>query len=166
MDGFVGAVAHAYHVFWVKQRIRVPQHVFLRQRVQVVDDDLRPDQLAIPYHPIRNLVPWMCQIAARVPHNDLVPELPPFSRLVKILVQIPIKSKGIHANGTMQLQIVEAPFKRRILAKLRVCLPAHPLSTPYTSRPWQMPCRSLKDRSVCHAGSQGLPLRYGKRTQM
>ena len=159
-------VTHTDHVLRVKQCIRVPDYILFRQRVQMVDNNTRPDGFAVLYHPIRDLAVRTAKIASRIPYNDLVPELPPFSRLVKALVQISVKAKSVKSNFAVQLQIMETVFKGRILTKLRVCLPGHMLSTPYTSRPWQMPCRSLKDRSVCHAGSQDLPFRHGKRIQM
>ena len=159
-------VTHADNILRVEQCIRMADHVFFRQRVQMVDNNARPDGFAVLYHPIRDFAVRTAKVASRIPHNDPVPELPPFSRLVKALVQISVKAKSVKSNFAVQLQIMETVFKGRILAKLRVCLPAHPLSTPYTSRPWQMPCRSLKDKSVCHAGSQGLLLRHGKHTQM
>lgn len=166
MDGLVGAVTHAYHVIRVQQCICVPQHVLFGQRVQVVDDDLRPDQLAIPYHPVRDLVLRMCQIAAHVPHNDLVPELPPFSRLVKILIQVPVKPKGVVPHCAVQLQVMEAVVECCVLTKLRVCLSAHTLSTQRTSRPWQMSYKSSTDRSAYHAGLYDLLFHHGKHIKM
>lgn len=96
----------------------------------MVDNNERPNVLSISYHPVGDLVVGTSQIAPCIPHNDPVPELPPLSRLVKILVQISVKAKGIISNRTVQLQIMEAVFKGHMLAKLRVCLPAHTLSTP------------------------------------
>jgi len=61
---------------------------------------------------------------------------------------------------------MEAVFKGHMLAKLRVCLSGHMLSTPYTSRPWQMRHKLSKDKSAYRAGSQDLPFRHGKRIQM
>lgn len=96
-------VTHTDHVLRVKQCIRVPDHILFRQRVQVVDNNARTDGFAASYHPVRDLVLRMCQIAAHVPHNDLVPELPPFSRLVKVLVQVSVKAECIHSHRTVQL---------------------------------------------------------------
>ena len=116
----MGPIAHTYHVFRVQQCIRVLEHVLFRQRVQMVDNNARPDGLSVSYHPVGDLVVFARKVTPSVPHNDPVPELPPLSRLVKALVQPPVKAKGIVSNRTVQLQIVEAVFKRRILAKLSI----------------------------------------------
>lgn len=159
-------VTYADHILRVQQCVRVLKHVLFCQRVQMVDNNARPNWLSVSYHPIRDLVVGTAKVASCIPHNDPVPELPPLSRLVKALVQPPVKAKGIVSNRTVQLQIVEAVFKRCILTKFRVCLPGHMLSTPYTSRPWQMRHKLSKDKSAYRAGSQDLPFHHGKRIQM
>lgn len=118
-------VTHTDHVLRVKQCIRVPDHILFRQRVQMVDNNTRPDGFAVLYHPIRDLAVRTAKIASRIPYNDLVPELPPFSRLVKALVQISVKAKSIVSNRTVQLQIMEAIFEGRILAELSICSLIH-----------------------------------------
>lgn len=116
----MGPIAHADHVFRVQQCVRVLKHVLFRQRVQMVDNNAQPDGFAVSYHPVGNFMVFAREVAPCVPHNDPVPELPPLSRLVKALVQPPVKAKGIVSNRTVQLQIVEAVFKRRILTKLSI----------------------------------------------
>ena len=86
----------------------------------MVNNNARPDGLPVSYHPVGNFMVFAREVAPCVPHNDPVPELPPLSRLVKALVQPPVKAKGIVSNRTVQLQIVEAVFKRRILTKLSI----------------------------------------------
>ena len=78
----------------------------------MVNNNARPDGLPVSYHPVGNFMVFAREVAPCVPHNDPVPELPPLSRLVK--------AKGIVSNRTVQLQIVEAVFKRRILTKLSI----------------------------------------------
>ena len=94
-------VTHTDHVLRVKQCIRVPDHILFRQRVQVMDDDSRPDGLSVPYHPVHDLVVRARQVASAIPHNDPVPELPPFSRLIEVLIQIPVKPERVVANSPM-----------------------------------------------------------------
>lgn len=101
VDGLVCPVAHADNILRVEQRVRVLQHVLFRQRVQVVDNNAWSYGLAVPYHPVRDLVVSACQVAPAIPHNDLIPEHPPLPRLVKVLVQIPVKAKGVVANSPM-----------------------------------------------------------------
>ncbi len=162
----MGPIAHADHVFRVQQCVRVLKHVLFCQRVQMVDNNARPNWLSVSYHPIRDLVVGTAKVASCIPHNDPVPELPPFSRLVKILVQISVKAKGIVSNRTVQLQIVEAVFKGRMLAKFRISLPVHMLSTQYTRKPWQIRRKSSKGKSAYHAGSQGPLFHHDKSTQL
>ena len=88
----------------------------------MVNDDPWPDGFAVLYHPVGNFMVFARKVTPRVPHNDFVPELPPLSRLVKALVQPPVKAKGIVSNRTVQLQIVEAVFKRCILTKFSIGL--------------------------------------------
>lgn len=159
-------VTHADNVLRVQQRIRMLQHVFFRQRVQVVDDDSRPDGLAVSYHPVRDLAVSTCQVAPAIPHDDPVPERPPLSRLVEVLVQVPVKAKGVVSNFAVELQVVEPVFKGCILAKFGVCLSAHALSTPHTRRSSQMRRRPRKDKSTFHDSSQGPPSRHSKSTPM
>ena len=82
--------------------------------------DARPAHLSIVCHNVCDGMVFTPEVASPVPYDDPVPELPPLSRLVKALVQPPVKAKGIVSNRTVQLQIVEAVFKRRILTKLSI----------------------------------------------
>lgn len=118
----MGPIAHADYILRVQQCVRVLNHVLFCQRVQMVDNNARPNGLSVSYHPVGDLVVGTSQIAPCIPHNDFVPELPPLSRLVKALVQPPVKAKGIVSNRTVQLQIVEAVFKRCILTKFSIGL--------------------------------------------
>lgn len=111
VDGLVCPVTHADNILRVKQGIRVLQHVLFRQRVHVVDNNAWSYGLAVPYHPICDLVVSTCQIASAVPHNDLIPEHPPLPRLVKVLIQIPVKAKGVIPNFPVQLQVMKSVFK-------------------------------------------------------
>ena len=162
----MGPITHADHVFRVQQCVRVLEHVLFRQRIQMVNNNARPNGFAVSYHPVGDLVVFARKVTPSIPHNDPVPELPPLSRLVEILIQPSVKAKGIVSNRTVQLQIMETVCKGRILTKLRVCLPGHMLSTPRTSRPWQIQHKSSKGKSAYHAGSQDLPFRHGKSIQM
>ena len=101
VDGLVCPVAHADHILRVKQRIRVADHVFFCQRVQMVDNNARPDGFAVSYRPVRDLVVRTAKVASRIPYNDPVPELPPFSRLIEVLIQIPVKPERVVANSPM-----------------------------------------------------------------
>ena len=94
-------VTHTDHVLRVKQCIRVPDHILFRQRGQVMDDDSRPDGLSVPYHPVCDLMVRATKVTPAVPHNDSVPELPPFSRLIEVLIQIPVKPERVVANSPM-----------------------------------------------------------------
>ena len=111
VDGLVCPVTHADNILRVQQRSRVPQHVFLRQRVQMVDNNARPNGFAVPYHPVCDLVVGAGQVTPAVPYNDSVPECPPLPRLVKILIQIPVKTKRVIAHRSMQLQVMEPIIK-------------------------------------------------------
>lgn len=113
-------VGYTNHIIRVKQTLSMLQHVFFRNRVYVVDDNARSDKLSISDNPVRNLVVGNAEVTPHVPNDNFVTEHSPFSGLVKILVQIPVKPKGVLSNSTMQLQIMEPVFKGRILAKLRI----------------------------------------------
>lgn len=69
----------------------------------MVDDDAWSDKPSASDNPVRNLMVRNAKIAPHVSNNNFVTEHPPFSGLVKILVQIPVKSKCIMPNSTMQL---------------------------------------------------------------
>ena len=86
----------------------------------MVNDDTWTDKFSVSDNPVSNLVIRNTKVASHVPNNNFVTEHPPFSRLVKILVQVPVKSKCIMPNSTMQLQIMKPVFKGRILAELRI----------------------------------------------
>lgn len=94
-------VTHTDHILRVEQRICMANHVFLRQWVQMVDNNARPDRFAVLYHPIRDLAVRTAKVASRIPYNDPVPELPPFSRLIEVLIQIPVKPERVVANSPM-----------------------------------------------------------------
>lgn len=94
-------VTHTDHILRVEQRICMADHVFFRQRVQMVDNNARPDWFAVSYHPIRDLAVRTAKVTSRIPYNDLVPELPPFSRLVKALVQISVKAECVMPDSAM-----------------------------------------------------------------
>ena len=118
----MGPITHADHVFRVQQCVRVLEHVLFRQRIQMVNNNARPNGFAVSYHPVGDLVVFARKVTPSIPHNDPVPELPPLSRLVEILIQPSVKAKGIVSNRTVQLQIVEAVFKRCILTKFSIGL--------------------------------------------
>ena len=86
----------------------------------MVDDNTRSDKLSISDNPVRNLVVGNAEVVPHVPNDNFVTEHSPFSGLVKILVQIPVKPECVMPNRAMQLQIMEPVFKGRILAKLRI----------------------------------------------
>lgn len=91
----------------------------------MVDDDAWSDKLSVSDNPVRNLMVRNTKVASHVSNNNFVTEHPPLSRLVKVLIQIPVKSKCIVPNSTMQLQIMEPVFKGRILAELSICSLIH-----------------------------------------
>ena len=79
MDGLVGPITHADHVFRVQQCVRVLEHVLFRQRIQMVNNNARPNGFAVSYHPVGDLVVFARKVTPSIPHNDPVPELPPLS---------------------------------------------------------------------------------------
>lgn len=91
----------------------------------MVNDDTWSDKPSVSDNPVRNLMVRNTKVASHVSNNNFVTEHPPLSGLVKVLIQIPVKSKCIVPNSTMQLQIMEPVFKGRILAKLRICSLIH-----------------------------------------
>ena len=86
----------------------------------MVNDDAWSNKFSTSDNPVRNLMLRNAKITSHVSNNNFVTEHPPLSGLVKVLVQIPVKSKCIMPNSTMQLQIMEPVFKGRILAELRI----------------------------------------------
>ena len=86
----------------------------------MMDNDARSDKLSALDNPVRNLMVRNAKVTSHVSNNNFVTEHPPLSGLVKILVQVPVKSKCIMSNSTMQLQIMKPVFKGRILAELRI----------------------------------------------
>ena len=101
------------------------QYIFFCNRGYVVNDDAWSNKPSTSDNPVSNLVIRNTKVASHIPNNNFVTEHPPFSGLVKILVQIPVKSKCIMPNSTMQLQIMEPVFKGRILAELSICSLMH-----------------------------------------
>ncbi len=91
----------------------------------MVNDDTWSDKLSVSDNPVRNLMVRNAKIAPHVSNNNFVTKHPPLSGLVKVLIQIPVKSKRIMPNSTMQLQIMKPVLKGRILAKLRICSLVH-----------------------------------------
>ncbi len=91
----------------------------------MVNDDTWSDKFSVSDNPVSNLMIRNTKVASHVPNNNFVTEHPPFSGLVKILVQISVKAKSIKSNFAVELQIVEAVFKCRILAKLSICSLIH-----------------------------------------
>ena len=90
-------------VFRVKQLLAVLENVIFCYRVDVMDGDLRSYRPAIPQHPVRDRVVWAPQVTSHVPGDDPVPELPPLSRLVEVLVQPSVKPKGVSPHFPVQL---------------------------------------------------------------
>lgn len=86
----------------------------------MMDNDAWSDKLSALDNPVRNLMVRNAKVTSHVSNNNFVTEHPPLSGLVKILVHVPVKSKCIMPNSTMQLQIMEPVFKGRILAELRI----------------------------------------------
>ena len=91
----------------------------------MVNDDAWSDKPSVSDNPVRNLMVRNTKVASHVSNNNFVTEHPPLSGLVKVLIQIPVKSKCIVPNSTMQLQIMEPVFKGRILAELSICSLIH-----------------------------------------
>ena len=120
MDCLVCSIGYANHIIGVKQALSVLQHVFFRNGIYVVDNNARSDRLSVSDNPVCNLVVRNTEVASHVPNNNFVTEHSPFSGLIKVLIQIPVKSECIMPNSTMQLQITESVFKGCILAKLRI----------------------------------------------
>lgn len=81
-----------------------------------MNNDAWSNKPSASLNPVSNLMIRNAKVTSHVPHNNLIPELPPFSGLVEILVQVPVKAKCIMTNSAMQLQITESVFKGRILA--------------------------------------------------
>ena len=125
MNSLMRSVGYANHIIGVEQALSVLQYVFLCNRVYVMDNDTRSDRFSISDNPIRNLMLRNAKVTSHVSNDNFVTEHPPFSRLVKVLIQIPVKSKCIMPNSAMQLQIMEPVFKGRILAEFRICSLIH-----------------------------------------
>lgn len=90
-------------VLRVKQFFAVLENVIFCYGVYVVDGDLRSDRLSIPQHPVCDGMVFAPQVASHVPGDDPVPELPPLSRLVEVLVQPSVKPEGVLPHLTVQL---------------------------------------------------------------
>lgn len=91
----------------------------------MVNDDTWSDKFSVSDNPVRNLMVRNAKIAPHVSNNNFVTKHPPLSGLVKVLVQVPVKSKCIMPNSTMQLQIMKPLLKGRILAELSICSLIH-----------------------------------------
>ena len=90
-------------VLRVKQILAVLKNVIFCYGVYVVDGDLRSDRLSIPQYPVCDRMVFAPQVVSHVPGDDLVPELPPLSRLVEVLVQPSVKPKGVSPHFPVQL---------------------------------------------------------------
>lgn len=77
MDDLMRRRRNTNGVLRVQQFFAVPEDVFFCNRVDVVDRDFRPDRFSVPDHPVCDRMVLAPKIAAVIPHNDLVPELPP-----------------------------------------------------------------------------------------
>ena len=91
----------------------------------MVNDDTWSDKFSVSDNPVRNLMVRNAKIAPHVSNNNFVTKHPPLSGLVKVLIQVSVKAKSIKSNFAVELQIVEAVFKGRILAKLSICSLIH-----------------------------------------
>lgn len=103
MDHLVRCRRNTNGVLRVKQLLAVLENVIFCYGVYVVDGDLRSDRLSVPQHPVRDRMVFAPQVTTHVPGNDPVPELPPLSRLVEVLVQPSVKPKGISPHFPVQL---------------------------------------------------------------
>ena len=90
-----------------------------------MNDDAWSNKLSVSDNPVRNLMVRNTKVTSHVPNNNFVTEHPPFSRLVKVLIQVSVKAKSIMPNSTMQLQIMKPVLKGRTLAKLSICSLIH-----------------------------------------
>jgi hypothetical protein len=116
MDGFMRRRRNTNGVLRVQQFFAVLEDIFFCNGVQMMNRDLRPDRFSALEHPVRDRVVFASQVAAVVPHDDPVPELPPLLRLIKRLVQPPVKPECVFPNFSVQLQILQPLFKCRQLA--------------------------------------------------
>lgn len=150
MDGLMCHRRNTNGVLRVQQFVAVPDHIFFRDRIQMVDADAWPHGSSIPQHPVCDGMVFASQVAAIVPCNDPVPELPPLSRLVEILVQPSVKPKGVSPYFPVQLQIRQPLLVGRQLAELGVgfhrCHPIIPFS-----------CSSSYKSSITHNRNTGIP---------
>lgn len=69
----------------------------------MVNDDTWSDKLSVSDNPVCNLMVRNTKVASHVSNNNFVTKHPPLSGPIKVLIQIPVKSKCIVPNGTMQL---------------------------------------------------------------
>lgn len=69
----------------------------------MMDDDFRPDGNSVPDDPIRNWMVFASKVTAVIPDYDLIPEHPPFPRLVKVLIQPSVKPEGVCPHFPVQL---------------------------------------------------------------
>ena len=113
-------IGYANHIIGVKQALSVLKHIFLCNGIYVVDNNARSDKLSIANDPICNLMAGNTEVTSHVPNNNFVTEHSPFSGLIKVLIQISVKSECIMPDSTMQLQIMEPILKGCILEKLRI----------------------------------------------
>jgi hypothetical protein len=90
-----------------------------------MNDDAWSNKLSVSDNPVRNLMVRNTKVTSHVPNNNFVTEHPPFSGLVKVLIQVSVKAKSIMPNSTMQLQIMKPVLKGRTLAKLSICSLIH-----------------------------------------
>lgn len=103
MDGLVRPVAYTDYIFWVKQSLRVVQHILFCQWVQMVNYNARTDGDSVPDDPICNGMVFAPHVAAVIPNDNSIPEIPPFSRPVKVLIQPSVKPEGVCPHFSVQL---------------------------------------------------------------
>lgn len=116
----MGRIRHADHILRVEQCFPVLENILFRQRVDVVYRNARPAHLSAADRDVRDWVVFASEVAASVPHDDPVPELPPLLRAVKVLVQVSVKPEGVLPHLPMQLQISKPILKRPQPAQLRI----------------------------------------------
>lgn len=150
MDGLMCHRRNTNGVLRVQQLFAVPEDVFFCYGVQMVDADAWPHGSSIPQYPVCDGMVFASQVAAIVPCNDPVPELPPLSRLVEVLVQPSVKPKGVSPHFPVQLQIFQPLLIGRQGTELSVgfhrCHPIIPFS-----------CSSSYKSSITHHRNTGIP---------
>ena len=102
MNRVMRSFTYTNQVFWIQYPIRNIHEIAGNHRVHMMNEDV-PLQL-IAFH---------AQIPAFIPDNHISSNLLPFIALIKLLIQISVKSKSILPDDSAQPQILISFLKSR-----------------------------------------------------